>query len=1299
MRLVSAARFPRLRASVVVTAVAAVVLSGLAVASPIISPASADGATGAGGEFVPLQARILDTRPTSKLPVDQWQSVQVTGVQNIPTTGVAAVAVNFTALDDTAAGYLKADKQESPANDTSTYLLWNGNGASTNSGVVAVGTGGKIQVEAKGSTTDLLIDVQGYYTSGDPAAGGFVPVPESRLVDTRSGTGLPATPLASGSTTTVQVSGSAAVPADASAVMLNFLVVNQTGGGSLIPYPADSATVPTQKLLFDATDSDSTTSAVGLSASGALNVKVEMSATGSTDLVIDVLGYFTADQSGGAFTPAESRVYDSRATGNTQLAAGATRTVQVAGVAGVPSSGIGAVMANVGIFDTGGSSGGWTHVWPDDQTEPNPSMAVQYVAGQQASNIMTVALGADGGIKIHNMGSDTIDFAVDIEGWYSLATVNQARSAFEPDSAKILDTAAGVGGYSSPMQPNAWRSVQVTGVGGIPTGVTAVEITAIFSNAFSSGYVYTAASPGDESTSIASAAYVAASQSDYSNFLVPVSPTGQIEIETTTSTDVALTVNGAYVAKNGNDGNFYALEPTVIASSNTHVGGLTGSLAAGESHDIPVATSNGVPADASAVMLRMVETSSAAGAGVATIAPTGQAGSATTLSWNGNVTRTWSLPVPLTSTRSITLAVSAGSNANLDIAAIGYFVANSDTAGDGGIFVPTVEPLYDAAGGNAVSVPAQGTVAVAVAGVSDVPSAGDVSAILANVRPAGTPSSGGQLGVAPDPSGAVGPVSTPILLNYSPNGNASAVAAERLPYDGDLLLTNSGSAPLSVNIDLQGWYTLGVDEDVNPDMTFSDSDPDPGPNVDPSLEASDNPDAAALDDSANLTSTIADTPNSPADVPSDSSAAPAAGFTTAEMQADASMADADDATPQASYDQASGSTFDATTDAQSDCQTANSETSCYTPVSMTDAEWANETVGFVDAPVDSSVTDLGTKASYDADGIATDGSTVEMANASVPHACFTKRSQTAVLLSRFEVCFHTAGILTHYSGDAWPDGSVLITGVKLDESDPLGSTATTTWWMRFGEGAGVYQNTIDRKVDLSCHSSVGINNNCGSVHQSDWSTFDTHINDPAPHKQIAVTRWTTDVGAPTDGTTISSDTSMVASFAPGSHNVITKHTFSGGKKIDVRRTDHMSNIGTVFPAVMPVFTRLSTASGSRTEESAKFVLRAQKEIPNHIGSFDYVTMGAKPLVRTTDATWKRNNRKAACKGFEKENAEDSCDEYPFASTRNGAWKHPYPYSRRDHVRLSDNRIAGSFLGGFYSRQRVIDGDPFYVFVQ
>jgi hypothetical protein len=1287
-------------------AVATVVISGMSWAPPLLTPAVAQASTGSGGEFVPVQGRILDTRSgssiggyTTQMPANTWRSVQVTGLVGVPTTGVAAVAVNFTALNDASAGHLNADKDEATPNTTGTFLFWNGDGASTNSGVVAVGTDGKIQVKAT-TATDLVIDVQGYYTAGDPAAGGFVPLPESRLVDTRNGTGLPEAPIVEDTTTTVQVGGLAGVPSDASAVMLNFLVLNQTASGSVIPYPADQ-TKPTQKLAFDPSDSDSTTSAVGLSAGsapGAIKINIEMNGSGGTlDLVVDVLGYFTASRLGGAFTPAAARVYDSRNTGNSPLAAGATRTIQVSGVSGVPTSGIGAAAMNVEIFDGNGVSGGWTHVWPDDAVEPNPSMAVEYDAGGAASNLMTVALGADGGVKVHNLGSDQVDFALDVEGWYAPATVATSRSYFESDSATILDTADGTGGYSSPMQANVWRAVQVAGVEGIPSSVTAVEVNMSFTNAATGGQLYAASSVGDESTGSAAAIYQAGSQNDSSDMVVSVGPSGQIEISTTSATDVALTVDGAYSAGDvDHGGNFFGIEPIVLASSTANTGGLKGPIASGTSADVPIAGVGGVLANASAVMLRVDGQNMGTQNSVLTVAPADEPTMVSTLALPSGSTRIWTLPVPLTSAGKLRVAVTNGSAVNLGVTAVGYFLSPSD----GNDLVPVEEQLYGPKSGNAVAVPANGSAIVNVAGVGNVPPAGDISAVVANLSLASVVAGSGNVTLGPDPADAGGTAETPISLNYSTSTSASAVATVRIPYDGNLLLTNSGGASISVELDLEGWYTLGNNEDVNPDMTFSDSDPDPGPSVDPSLEASDNPDTDALNDPANLTSTVVDTPNTLADVPDDSSAKPAADFAQSESDAATSEADADDATPQFSFDQATSSTFNARSDPQADCATSNAETTCYLPVSMTDTEWSDETADYQDVPIDSSVTNTATATAYDGMGIPDDGSTVSADKVSVPKRCFTKVAGTAVVISRFEVCFHSAGVLEHYSGDSnWPDGSVLITFVKLDESNPKGSTATTTWWMRFGAGAGVYGNTIDRQISLLCNTSAGVNDNCGSHTQSGWSTFDTRINDPAPHKQVAITRWTTDVGAPTSGTTISSDTSMTAKFTPASHNVITKHKYAGGKKIDVRRTDHMSNVGTVFPVVTPIFTKLNTSSGSRTEESAKFVLRAQKNIPNHVGSFDYILSGAPPLTRTTNTTWKKNNRKAACRSFHRHNKEDSCDEYPFASTRQGAWKHPPPESERDHVRLSDNRIAGSFLGGFYRRQRVIDGDDFYVEVQ
>lgn len=57
-----------------------------------------------------------------------------------------------------------------------------------------------------------------------------------------------------------------------------------------------------------------------------------------------------------------------------------------------------------------------------------------------------------------------------------------------------------------------------------------------------------------------------------------------------------------------------------------------------------------------------------------------------------------------------------------------------------------------------------------------------------------------------------------------------------------------------------------------------------------------------------------------------------------------------------------------------------------------------------------------------------------------------------------------------------------------------------------------------------------------------------------------------------------------------------------------------------------------------------------------------------------------------------------CDEYPFASTIEGArGKSDNEFSVR-RISSSDNQLAGSKLGGFYLKQRVIDNDKFWVAV-
>jgi RHS repeat-associated protein len=409
------------------------------VAAPHGAPALASAATGSGGDFVPVQGRILDTRAgygiggyTTAMPANTWRSVPVDGQVGIPTSGVAAVAVNFTILAPGTGGQLHADKDGVSSPNTSVnYLSYSAGERVSNSGIIAVGSDGKIQLMAT-STTDLLVDVQGYYTAGDPTAGGYVPIAPTRIVDTRNGTGLPLAKLAAGSTTTIQVTGTSGVPSGASAVMVEMTAMNQTNStGHFTVYPSDESRPTTSFNIPDAKPT-SFGAEVGLSTAGTPTGAFNfwLSTDAGTDLTVDVLGYFTASATVGSFTPAAARVYDTHST--SQIAGGSTRVVQVGGQAGVPTvgSGVTSVVTDLSVTDAGTSSAPLV-VWADGTTEPSTT-SLSYQGSTTMSNMVTTKLGANGAIDIHNTGTNAIDVTVDVEGWYMNLMSGSALFAGSP---------------------------------------------------------------------------------------------------------------------------------------------------------------------------------------------------------------------------------------------------------------------------------------------------------------------------------------------------------------------------------------------------------------------------------------------------------------------------------------------------------------------------------------------------------------------------------------------------------------------------------------------------------------------------------------------------------------------------------------------------------------------------------------------------------------------------------------------------------------------------------------------------
>src|SRR5690606_10365166 len=116
--------------------------------------------------------RLLDTRTGGARLNNAWRDVTVAGAAGIPNEGVAAVALNVTAVSPTNSGYLTVYPAGSPRPGVST-LNYDSGDVVANAAVTTVGYvsgDGKVRVYSSGAT-HVLIDVVGWFAEADtPAA-------------------------------------------------------------------------------------------------------------------------------------------------------------------------------------------------------------------------------------------------------------------------------------------------------------------------------------------------------------------------------------------------------------------------------------------------------------------------------------------------------------------------------------------------------------------------------------------------------------------------------------------------------------------------------------------------------------------------------------------------------------------------------------------------------------------------------------------------------------------------------------------------------------------------------------------------------------------------------------------------------------------------------------------------------------------------------------------------------------------------------------------------------------------------
>lgn len=150
--------------------------------------------------------------------------------------------------------------------------------------------------------------------------------------------------------------------------------------------------------------------------------------------------------------------------------------------------------------------------------------------------------------------------------------------------------------------------------------------------------------------------------------------------------------------------------------------------------------------------------------------------------------------------------------------------------------------------------------------------------------------------------------------------------------------------------------------------------------------------------------------------------------------------------------------------------------------------------------------------------------------------------------------------------------------------------------------------------------------------------------------------------------------------------------------------------GCINSDATPWMTGYYYTSSDTHGQAAGHIKSAQQALPDHWGlrqlagydSQGRITFSLQgtPLERIGGhPELTQQNRNAACAGFVPVDSDDSCDEFPFASTYQGAAFIGDPTRRSvAHVPRDENSLGGAILQQFYSKNRVIDGDKFYVTV-
>ncbi len=340
------------------------------------------------------------------------------------------------------------------------------NGAFLNGGPNALATGGntagvpgrfRFGVRFTGLTPSRLLDTR-------PAPNGPIGVPNPGTLGPQQ-------------TITLDVTGRGGIPTSGvGAVVMNLTYTGASANSFLTVYPSgtDRPIASNANPIPGDTRANLVIALVG--ADGNVSIYNNV---GNVHVIADALGWYPVGSAYTALSP--SRILDTRPAPNgplgipTAAPVGQSQTidVQVTGVGGVPTTGVGSVVLN--LTGTNPTAGTFVTVFPTGQARPTASN-LNLVPGQTAPNLVIARVGSNGRVSMYN-NAGSVDLLADVVGWLP---DNSSFTGLTP--ARVLDTrpapngpigvpAAGAVGQGQSI------NLTVTGVGGVPaTGVGSVVL-------------------------------------------------------------------------------------------------------------------------------------------------------------------------------------------------------------------------------------------------------------------------------------------------------------------------------------------------------------------------------------------------------------------------------------------------------------------------------------------------------------------------------------------------------------------------------------------------------------------------------------------------------------------------------------------------------------------------------------------------------------------------------------------------------------------------------------------------------